>query len=198
MATGLKRRAVAGIGGGLLVLVLALLAGVGGSDAFAQAPNSNCPDADRQQDYDCPDGPTYLIPGLTDLNGFKDRSHYRNILYGDLTGDKVDEMVVRSVGGVQVFRFDRAVGQWTQVKVTGRILADAGGWEAREYYDTIRLGDIDGDSRAELVARSGDGIIVLKYKATDQDHGEWQQLTTTGPMKDTDCWTPPEIGRAHV
>jgi hypothetical protein len=195
MATGLKRRAVAGVGGGVLVLVLALLVGVGGSDAFAQAPNSNCPDADRQRNYNCPDGPAYLIPGLTDLNGFKDRSHYSNILYGDLTGDKVDEMVVRSVGGVQVFRFDRAVGQWTQVKVTGRILADAGGWGAPQYYNTIRLGDIDGDSRAEIVARSSEGILVFKYNAADQDHGEWQQVTTSGPMKNGDCWTPPGGGQ---
>ena len=178
--------------GATAVIVLVLVA-LGGSTASAQA--AGCPNHDAQLNYNCSRGPTYLIPGLTDLTGWKERSHYRNILVGDIDGDKVDEMVVRSVGGIQVFRWDRTSGQWTQVKVARRILSDAGVWGGRPYYDTIRLGDIDGDGRAELIARSPQGIIVFKYKASSRDVGDWQQVTTSGPMKDTDCWFPPGGGQ---
>jgi hypothetical protein len=166
--------------------VVALSLGSGGSEARAQA--SGCPNDDELADYNCPVGPSYLIPGLTDLNGWSDRAHYRNILTGDVDGDGIDEMVARGVGGIQVYRFDSSAGQWSQVKVN-RILPDQAGWANRQYYDTVRLGDIDGDGRAELVARSGDGILVFKYMVKSPDEGGWNQITTSGPMKDSDCFS---------
>jgi hypothetical protein len=54
-------------------VVLAGLVGVLSSspDALAQT----CPNTDFNLDYNCPPGPTYLIPGLTDLLGWNQASH---------------------------------------------------------------------------------------------------------------------------
>jgi hypothetical protein len=44
------------------------------------------------------------------------------------------------------------------------ILTDAQGWNQPHYYKTIRLADVDGDGRAELVARGADEVMVFKAR----------------------------------
>src|SRR5688572_31923371 len=126
------------------VVAWALVLAVGAPGAHAQ---SGCPSPNPASDYNCPVGPDYLIPGLTDLAGWNHRASYHNILYGDIDGDRVDEMVARGTGGIQVYRFDSTAGQWTQLKMLTEVLSDRQGWGpgAPHYYDTIRLGDLDGD-----------------------------------------------------
>jgi hypothetical protein len=84
------------------------------SAAAASCPNT----ADPTADYLCPLGPKYVIPGLADIGGWDQASHYQNILYGDLTGHGTDEMVARGPEGIEVYRFDHALGQWTQARGT--------------------------------------------------------------------------------
>jgi hypothetical protein len=158
----------------------------GGRDALAQM----CPNADFTLDYNCPLGPTYLIPGLTDLNGWNQPSHYQNILVGDLDGDGQDELVVRGVGGIQVYRFNKTLGQWTQVLVNPPILSDQSGVNAPQYYQTLRLGDLDADGKPELVARTSQGIWVFQFTpGPTPDTGTWTQLTSSGPMADSNCFS---------
>ncbi len=161
-------------------------------DARAPEPRitaADCPKPGKPDiDYLCPVGPTYLVPGLTDLAGWDEPSHYRNILTGDLDGDGADELVARGIGGTQVYRFDRALGQWGQVQIEP-ILRDADGWDQPQYYETVQLGDVDGDGKAELVARSVSGIIVFRYTpGTSAEVATWTQLTTSGPMPDFQGW----------
>ncbi len=166
----------------------ALVLAVGAPGAHAQ---SGCPSPNPASDYNCPVGPDYLIPGLTDLAGWNHRASYHNILYGDIDGDRVDEMVARGTGGIQVYRFDSTAGQWTQLKMLTEVLSDRQGWGpgAPHYYDTIRLGDLDGDGTAELVARASNGIIVYGFsKGTFPDTGAWTPLDAEGPMADGTCF----------
>lgn len=135
-------------------------------------------------DYLCPIGPSFLVPGLTDLAGWNKPDHYRSIRYGDLDGDGADEMVARGAGGVEVYSFRADVGQWSQVAVAP-ILPDRDGWGDPKYNRTMRLGDVDGDGKAELVIRSKDGVIVFRYvQGSSPDKGSWTQLTTSGPFTD--------------
>jgi hypothetical protein len=170
------------------------------SAAQATCPNPQNPDLD----YNCPLGPTYLIPGLTNLNGWTNPAQYRNILVGDLDGDQVDELVALGVAGIEVYRFDRSRGQWTQVQSSTSpnnkttILSDAViGKDAahQKYWDTIRLGDIDGDGKNELVVRLSTGVVVFRFtpfpikQDGTWDSGIWEQVTASGPMADTDCFS---------
>ena len=175
---------------------------IGGGMGVASAAQATCPNPQNSDlDYNCRLGPTYLIPGLTDLNGWTKPSQYQNILLGDLDGDGVDELVARGAAGIQVYRFDRPRGQWTQVqsrtsptnKTT--ILSDAvigTDAEHRKYWDTIRLGDIDGDGKDELVVRLSTGVVVFRFtpfpQKSDWDSGIWEQVTASGPLADTDAF----------
>ncbi|HYF25152.1 MAG TPA: hypothetical protein VD931_05385 [Baekduia sp.] len=162
----------------LWALVVVVLA-VGGDAAAHGQTGRDC--------YDCPLGPGFVVPGLTDLNGWQDAS--RTILFGDLTGDEVDELIARGSRGIEVYRFDRALGQWSPVSVN-KILADSDGWAPAKYSGTIRVGDVDGTDggRAELIARSGTGIDVYRLTSSSPDAGTWTQINTApGPFPDKDA-----------
>src|SRR5437764_6742591 len=174
---------------GVAMLLAAALAGVlalGGGAPARAAGAGGCPNVDKTLDYNCPLGPTYLMPGLTDVNGWDQPAHYENIFTADLNGDGTDELVVRGVAGVEVYRFDGASGQWSQVSVNP-ILPDSAGWDQPRYYRTIQLVDADGNRPAQLFARSPAGIVVYDYNpGTTPDTGAWTQVTTSGPMSDKD------------
>ena len=174
----------------LLTVVLIVLLGPVGSDARAQRACANRDNLTLA--YNCSYGPSYQIPGLTDLTGWDEPAHNGNILVGDLNGDKADELVARGTGGLQVYRFDTTRGQWTQVHVTNSLLSDREGWGVPRYYDTIRLGDVNGDGSAELVARGAGsgGVQVYGFDETSPDSGTWTLLSKgPGPMAETTCFS---------
>jgi hypothetical protein len=179
-------RSVLRLGLRLGTLVVVVLAVGGGGVADGQT-GRDCPSSDPARDYDCPLGPSFVVPGLTDLNGWQDAS--RSILFGDLTGDKVDELIARGSEGIEVYRFDRALGQWSPVSVNG-ILRDSDGWAPAKYSGTIRVGDVDGadGGRAELIARSTTGIDVYRLTSSSPDAGTWTKINTApGPFPDRDA-----------
>lgn len=153
-----------------------------------------CPNAtDRDQDYLCPIGPTYTLPGLTDLNGWTDPG--RTIAYGDLDGDGIDEMVARSGFGVVVYRFDPALGQWSQISTNQVIMSDAQGADDPKYGSTLQLGDVDGLQGAELVARAPAGMIVAKFTFDKAKNlGTWT-VTQTAQLGDGQGFDKPEYYR---
>jgi FG-GAP-like repeat len=184
MTVGPRRQARAL--GGIVVIVLAILM----APATEPAAAAGCPDRGHPDaDYLCPFGPTYLIPALTDLGDWDRRPHYQNLLYGDLDGDGADEMVARGQAGTEVYRFRPGTGQWSQVDIDP-VLPDRAGWDKPQYYRTVQLGDVDGDGRDELAARSPKGVIVFRY-VRDKSPGDaymWKQLTEAGPFNDADGW----------
>jgi hypothetical protein len=48
-------------------------------------------------------------------------------------------------------------------------LTDASGWEHSQYYETLQLGDINGDGQAELLARSAAGLLGWQYHLLPTD-----------------------------
>jgi len=162
----------------------ARLRGSGHVRSAESCPDPHNPDAN----YLCPLGPNYLVPGLTDLGGWLQRAHWQNILYGDLTGNGAQDMVARGQQGIEVYRFNPTLGQWSQVSIPP-ILPDRDGWDRPQYYKTIQLGDLNGDGRAELIARGTNGIQVFRYQQGDTPAtATWVRLTESGPFPDADGW----------
>jgi hypothetical protein len=180
-----RRRWLASLLGGMAAILSGLALAPRSADAACPATT------DPDLNYSCPIGPNYVIPALPNNLGWDKPAHYENILYGDIDGGGAQEMVARGVDGVEVFRFRANLGQWSQVAVPP-ILSDRGGWSAPDRYRTLRLGDIDGDHRSELVVRSANGMVVFRYSpGHTADGGHWVQLNQSGPFAGA-IWNKPE------
>jgi MYXO-CTERM domain-containing protein len=80
----------------------------------------------------------------------------------------------------------RSTGAGFAEQFAGPPWSDAAGWQAIEYAGTIRLGDVDGDGRADLCGRAAAGFRCFL----------WRDPTFEGPvllsaMADADGWTDP-------
>ncbi|MES2463672.1 MAG: VCBS repeat-containing protein, partial [Armatimonadota bacterium] len=89
----------------------------------------------------------------------------------DIDGDGRDEMIVRGPGGIHVNKYNPETGQWGSMAEPraldkGGLWRDSYGWDQPQYYSTIQLADIDGDDKAELIGRGGQGIEIFKYDAS--------------------------------
>ncbi len=66
---------------------------------------------------------------------------------------------------------------------------DIGGWDQPQYYATIQLADIDGDGRAELIARGPSGILVNRF---DSASHAWIAKKPGPPLSDAARWDQPQ------
>ena len=184
-----QRRSVRTAVLGTLILV-GVLAGAH-IDAWA-----DCPSPDPDADYNCPLGPTYVLPGWTNGAGWTQPAQYQTIKLGDLDGDGKDELIGRDPSGLSVYSFNTTRGLWEPVVRTdgkGLLilpLSDAAGYGPPQYSTTIQLADVDGQPGKELIVRSPNGLLVFKFvKGTlpggTFQAGSWQQLNASGPFADT-------------
>lgn len=62
-----------------------------------------------------------------------------------------------------------------------------------QYYETICVGDVDGDGQDELIIRGPAGMHIERF---DPPSGQWLTLTTAGPMlSDAAGWNDPKYYR---
>ncbi|WES63272.1 VCBS repeat-containing protein [Microbacter sp. GSS18] len=81
---------------------------------------------------------------------------------GDLDGDGLADLAGRGPYGLEANSFDGDLGQWLPIPAGPGPwpFSDADGWEAEQYYATIRIADVDGDGRAEALSRGPKGFEV--------------------------------------
>jgi hypothetical protein len=94
-------------------------------------------------------------PPLSDADGWNVPERFSTIRLGDIDADGRQDLCARDAGGVRCWL---ASGHGFDTLVAGPEWSDAGGWDAFEYWSTIRLTDIDGDGRADLCARGAGGF----------------------------------------
>ena len=83
-----------------------------------------------------------------------ERSVYTTIRMGDVDGDGATDLCARTQEGVRCWLWS---GEGFEQQVVGPALSDAEGWSASPRYASLRLGDVNGDGRADLCSRS-DGL----------------------------------------
>ena len=110
-------------------------------------------------------GPSILKSTFfSDSNGWSsDVTRYGTIRLADVDGDCRADIVARDSDGIYVARsildsegvsFDSAV-QWSSFD-----FSDANGWGEPQYAVTFQCADVDGDGKADIVARGAQGIRV--------------------------------------
>ncbi|MEA2696667.1 MAG: hypothetical protein QOI66_938 [Myxococcales bacterium] len=96
-------------------------------------------------------------PDWTNAKGWTDPSNYSTIQFADINGDGKSDVCARANNGIQC-HLSTGTGFGAQAWV-GPAWSDANGWADVKYYSTIRFPDINGDGKADICARSKDGVI---------------------------------------
>ncbi|MGI8558960.1 MAG: FG-GAP repeat domain-containing protein [Solirubrobacteraceae bacterium] len=95
-----------------------------------------------------------VLGELSDADGFDRPDQYRTIRAGDVTGHGRLDVVARTAAGITVWELEE--GAWVRLSsgptLTGPV------WAQASHYDTIRLGDINGNGHAALVVRGVFGM----------------------------------------
>jgi hypothetical protein len=128
----------------------------------------NCPEANPT--YTSPCGPTYTLPQWSDFSGWSSPSSYQTIQLANLDGDGNDDLIGRDANGIWVEKFDSSTGQWelqaTQEGGLALPLTNQVGWNQPQYYETIQTADVNGDGKAELLARGAAGLHTFQWNPT--------------------------------
>ncbi|GLV59930.1 hypothetical protein KDH_67540 [Dictyobacter sp. S3.2.2.5] len=83
--------------------------------------------------------------------------------------------------------------QWQDVQAGNLGLSDAAGWNQPQYYETLRLADINGDGQVELMIRGSAGLRTYAYNPASR---QWQDLQAgTLGLTDTGGWNQPQYYR---
>ncbi|MBM4320515.1 MAG: hypothetical protein FJ125_11280, partial [Deltaproteobacteria bacterium] len=135
--------------------------------------------------------PALAGPALADGSGWRDHDNYGTIRLGDVDGDGRSDLCARANAGVYCWLFD---GQGFGRRIDGPELSDDSGWGDWRYNTSLRLGDIDGDGRADLCARAAAGIRC--WPSTGAGFGG----SLAGPAyNDANGWDrPPYLGTLRL
>ena len=127
-------------------------------------------------------------PPLNDAARWDQPRYYTTIRFADIDGNGQAELVVRGAGGIEVWRYDPHADNWKELASGGPFSdnsSDGTHWNQPQYYTTIHLADLDGDGRAELVARGSDGLHAYLYE--ERTHS-WLELPLISDLSDANGW----------
>lgn len=102
-------------------------------------------------------GARFAGPQLSDDSGWgSSPSYYGTFAMADVTGDRKDDLCARAAAGVLCYP---STGSGFSGRTTAlAALSNAEGFTRPEYYGTIRYGDINGDGKADVCARTPSGM----------------------------------------
>ena len=98
-------------------------------------------------------------PALGDAEGFDEPAYFTSLRLGDVDGDGRADLCARWPDGL---RCHRSTGRGFEDTRLLPALADDAGYAHVSHYGTLRVGDIDGDGRADVCARSAEGMACWK------------------------------------
>ena len=128
-----------------------------------------------------------LNPPWSNQAGWNGPSYYSTIRAGDIEGDGKAELAGRGVAGVELWWFDSVAAAWTQIASGQCNWTDANGWTDLSRAETIRMADVNGDGRCELIARNSGGMEAWAW-----NQGAMQQIASGGcGWTDANQWNQP-------
>jgi hypothetical protein len=102
-----------------------------------------------------------------------------SIRAGDINGDGKDEVLALDGEALQAWSYNPGANAWTKLQPSKALALDSDPWLTHpEYYSTIRVGDVDGDGRDDVVARGPFGIRTWFYDR--RGTGGWERYLAEG------------------
>ncbi len=97
---------------------------------------------------------------------WRDPMYYETIEYGDLNGDGAIDVCGRGDGGMYCGLYGGANEPLSQFNGVNTLdipeFSDANGWNTVSRYTTLRLADVNGDSKADVCGRGANGITCVR------------------------------------
>ena len=135
----------------------------------------------RVKQHDSVTGLIGTLPTLTDLAGGAANvspALWGTIRTGDIDGNTREEVLALTGSGLQAWSYEPASKAWQRLQPSTP-LALTGDWQTKpEYYSTIQTGDVDGDGRADVLARGPFGIRTWFYDR--RGTGGWERYMADG------------------
>jgi hypothetical protein len=132
-------------------------------------------------------GDPFFGPAWSDARGWDRVASWSTIRLADVNGDRMADVCGRSSEG---FVCHLSRGGSFGPPIAGPTLDDATGWDRPARYESLRMGDIDGDGSADLCARDVDGISCWRW-----DDDGFGPAVPGPPLTDAAGWTEPARGR---
>ncbi len=117
-------------------------------------------------------------PGFSDAAEWDAAKYYRTIQTADVDGDGNAELLARGSDGMRTYDFNSLSKSWQLVVAANPPFSNAAGWDSAKYYLTIQTGDVDGDGKAELLARSSTGMQTYDFNLLSKS---WNLLVAANP-----------------
>jgi hypothetical protein len=127
-------------------------------------------------------GPAVEVAPLSDAAAWADPSNVQTLRTGDIDGDGAADLCIRADASLMCWTYHEGAF----VAVDGPDWSDASGWAANPYYQTIRVGDADGDGRADLCGRSSQGWVCTPSASTS-----FGEPVASPAFSDGEGWTDP-------
>jgi hypothetical protein len=126
-------------------------------------------------------------PAWNDASGFDHVSHWGTIRLIDVDGDGLADLCARTADG---FTCHLSMGDAFGAATAAAPLRNDNGWDDYDNYSTIRMADVDGDSRMDVCGRSNSD-----YRCWLWD-GSAHATVVVGPaLSDDSNWDEPEYFR---
>ena len=85
-------------------------------------------------------------------------AYYKSVHFADVNGDGLADVIGRGAEGMWVALSNGS--SFKQTTLWSSSFSDANGWNASKLQSSMQYGDIDGDGRADVAGRNGEGVWV--------------------------------------
>ena len=101
-----------------------------------------------------------------------------SIRTGDVLGNGRDQVLALDGKGLQIYSYDSGSNAWSEAQPSMPLTLTNEWMTNPAYYSTIRVGDVDGDGRADVVVRGPYGIRTFFYNR--RGTGGWESYLPGG------------------
>ena len=127
--------------------------------------------------------------GFSDANGWGSPQYYKTIAYPDVDGDGKADVCGRGNAGVNCAKSNGSA--FLAATLWSSAFSDANGWNAIQYYSTIRFPDLNNDGKADVCGRGSNGVYCgISNGTTFTNLQRW-----TSQFGDVDGWNQPQYYR---
>jgi MYXO-CTERM domain-containing protein len=102
-------------------------------------------------------GAKTTVLALSDASGWIAPQFRTTVQLADVNGDGKDDVCGRAAAGFTCW-LSNGAGFPTSITASPAIMSDGLGWGSVQFYSTIQMADINGDGKADVCGRAGDGV----------------------------------------